>query len=85
MPPLMRPQLLVLVTPIFREVFASPDLELSENLSAKDVEGWDSFAHINLIVALETELGVSFTTPELGQMRCVGDLITLLEGKGVKG
>jgi acyl carrier protein len=80
----MRTELLKLVTPTFRDVFDSPDLVLTEQLSAADVEGWDSFAHINLIVALEGNFRVNFTTTELGQMACVGDLITLLEKKGVK-
>lgn len=80
----MRTALLALVTPTFREVFANDALVLTEQTKAADVEGWDSFAHINLIVALETEFKVSFTTPELGQMACVGDLLTLLENKGVK-
>lgn len=80
----MRFELLELVTPTFREVFEAPDLILTEQLTAADVEGWDSFAHINLIVALEEAHQVSFTTTELGQMKCVGDLITLLECKGVK-
>ena len=80
----MRSELLKLVTPSFREVFEAPDLILTEQLTAADVEGWDSFAHINLIVALEEAFHVSFTTTELGQMTCVGDLITLLEAKGVK-
>ena len=81
----MRTALLNLVTPIFREVFANESLVLTEQTKAVDVEGWDSFAHINLIVALETEFNVSFTTPELGQMACVGDLLALLEKKGVRG
>ncbi|MFN0075081.1 MAG: acyl carrier protein [Prosthecobacter sp.] len=80
----MRSNLIKLVTPIFRNVFDAPSLEVSESLSAADVEGWDSFAHINLIVALEEAFKVSFTTTELGQMACVGDLITLLQAKGVK-
>jgi acyl carrier protein len=81
----MRAALLNLVTPTFREVFANDSLVLTEQTKAVDVEGWDSFAHINLIVALETEFNVSFTTLELGQMACVGDLLDLLEKKGVKG
>jgi len=72
------------LTPIFQEVFSDPNLQISEVTSAKDVEGWDSFAHINLIVALEEHFSVSFSTAELGKMACVGDLITLLKQKGAK-
>jgi acyl carrier protein len=71
------------VTPIFREVFDRPTLAITEATRAADVEGWDSFAHINLIVALEEAFGVSFSTQEVGEMQCVGDLLRLLTQKGV--
>jgi acyl carrier protein len=75
--------LLLKVTPVFREVFDRPDLVVTEATNAASVEGWDSLAHINLIVALEEAFGVSFTTKEVGAMTCVGDLLKLLEQKGV--
>ncbi|GEP42483.1 acyl carrier protein [Brevifollis gellanilyticus] len=79
----MRSDLLTRVTPVFRNNFNAPDLVLNETMTAKDVEGWDSFAHINLIMALEDTFNVRFETSELGQIGCVGDLLTLLESKGV--
>lgn len=71
------------VTPVFREVFDQPDLVVTESTNAASVEGWDSLAHINLIVALEEAFHVSFTTKEIGEMTCVGDLLKLLAQKGV--
>ncbi len=75
--------LLLKVTPVFREVFDRPDLIVTEATNAASVEGWDSLAHINLIVALEETFQISFTTKEVGAMTCVGDLLKLLEQKGV--
>jgi acyl carrier protein len=75
--------LLEKVSPVFRDVFDDPSLVIDEKSNASTIAGWDSFAHINLIVALEGEFGVSFSTKELGEMQCVGDLIRLLEKKGV--
>jgi acyl carrier protein len=72
------------ITPVFRDVFDQPSLIIEEKTNASTVIGWDSFAHINLIVALEGEFGVSFTTKELGEMTCVGDLLRFLTEKGVK-
>jgi acyl carrier protein len=71
------------VTPVFREVFDKPELLITESTNAASVEGWDSYAHINLVVALEEAFQVSFTTKELGEMTCVGDLLRQLEQKGV--
>ena len=66
---------------IFRVLFNRPDLELSDNLTAKDVPGWDSFNHVNLIINIEEEFGVQFTNDEVGGMQNFGNLKTLLASK----
>ena len=66
---------------IFREVFNNPELEVTETTTAADVVGWDSFNHLNLIMALEENYSVSFSTVEIGQMAHVGNLVQLLEKK----
>ena len=69
------------LTAIFREVFNVPDLVIGEETTAADVAEWDSFNHLNLIMAIEEEFSISFTTQEIGKMTCVGDMITSVEGK----
>ena len=66
---------------IFKILFNRPDLELTDNLSAKDVPGWDSFNHVNLIINIEEEFGIKFTNDEVGGMQSVGNLKTLLLSK----
>lgn len=68
---------------IFREVFENEALVLRGDLSAKDVDGWDSFNHINLIVMLEESYKITFETEEIASMANVGDLITILRTKGI--
>ncbi|HCX25131.1 MAG: hypothetical protein QF502_07750 [Nitrospinaceae bacterium] len=69
------------LTDIFRVLFNRPDLELSDNLSAKDVPGWDSFNHVNLIINIEEEFSVRFSNDEVGGMQNVGNLKALLASK----
>ena len=69
------------VTAVCREVFGDPDLVLSEATTAADIEGWDSFNHINLVMQLEEEFSISFSTKEIGAMTCVGDLFRLIDRK----
>ena len=38
---------------VFRVLFNLPDIELNDNLTAKDISGWDSFNHVNLIINIE--------------------------------
>jgi len=69
------------LTSIFKILFNLPDLELTDDLSAKDVPGWDSFNHVNLIINIEEEFGVQFTNDEVGGMQNIGNLKTLLASK----
>jgi len=66
---------------IFRVLFNLPDLELNDNLTAKDVPGWDSFNHVNLIINIEEEFNVRFSNDEVGGMQNVGNLESLLASK----
>lgn len=72
----------VRVEKVFREVFEEPSLEISAQTKAADIPKWDSLTHINLIIALEEEFEIQFTSQEVTSMACVGDLFTLLEQKG---
>ncbi len=67
---------------IFSEVFMRDDIPLSEGLSAKDVEGWDSFRHIEIVMATEESFGVKFTSAELDNMKKLGDLVRVVAQRG---
>jgi acyl carrier protein len=60
---------------VFRATFDDPDLVVETGTTANDVDGWDSLTHINLMVAVEREFRVRFTTAEVTKMKNVGDLI----------
>ncbi|HXC58365.1 MAG TPA: acyl carrier protein [Steroidobacteraceae bacterium] len=62
-----------------REHFESPLLVVDASTTAEQVEGWDSVAHVGLIVAVEKAFGVRFTTKEVKSLDTVGDLLALLE------
>jgi acyl carrier protein len=81
----MNQKILNAITTIFREVFDDPALVLTKELSANDVENWDSLNHITLIVELETLTGLSLSTDELVNLKDVGDFAQLLADKGYRG
>ncbi len=58
-----------------------PDLALKREMTASDLEDWDSLTHINLIVAAEKEFKVKFTTAEVAKLSNVGDLIDTISKK----
>jgi acyl carrier protein len=69
------------LTAIFRTVFDEPDLQLTRDMTATDVPAWDSLSHITLIVAVEREFGIRFTTAEVAALMNVGDLADLVRKK----
>jgi acyl carrier protein len=66
---------------VFQRVFDNPALVLERGTTAADVEDWDSLTHTNLIVAVEKEFKIRFTTGEVRKMNNVGDLIDLIVKK----
>jgi acyl carrier protein len=69
------------LTAIFRDTFDDDTLVLTPNLSAAGVPEWDSFNHINLIVAIESRFKIKFQTAELEQLHTVGHLADLIAAK----
>ena len=73
------------VQEVFREVFEDPALLLNDRMTAEDVDGWDSLAHIDLIVAIEKRLGVRFATVEISRLKedsaNVGSMLELVARK----
>jgi acyl carrier protein len=71
----------VRLTGIFRDVFDDDSLILHENMTADDVENWDSLTHVDLIVAIEKEFKIRLTTGEVSGLRSVGQLTALVSQK----
>ena len=69
------------ITSVFREVFDDDGLVITPEMTAEDIDEWDSLSHIRLIVSHEIEFGVKFKTTELSDLRNVGDFIDLLKSK----
>jgi acyl carrier protein len=68
---------------IFRETFRRADLQLRPDLSAKDVEGWNSITHVLIIVGVEQRFGIQLSTREIDCLQCVGDLARVIREKAV--
>lgn len=67
---------------IFREVFDDDGINVRDDMTARDVEEWDSLRHIDLIYALEEEFKIVFTAGEAGKaLKNVGELRALIEKK----
>ncbi len=70
---------------VFRDVFEDDALQLRDDLTAADVEQWDSIHHVDMIIALEQALGIRFATAEVARLKqlgqSAGSLIRMVEEK----
>lgn len=69
------------LTQVFRDVFGDDELVLRPDLSARDVDGWDSLTHIRLLVTIERTFKIKFSVSEVGELKNVGELMSLIEAK----
>jgi acyl carrier protein len=69
------------VARIIREVLELPELPVTPATTAADVDGWDSFNQVNIVVAAEARFGVKFKTAEFETVKNVGMLVTLIQEK----
>ena len=67
------------LTEIMRDVLMQDDLVLRPDLTADQVEGWDSFKMIEIVMAVESGFGVKVQSKQLDSLEKVGDLVDLIE------
>lgn len=60
---------------IMARVFKTEPQLIHDNTVQTDVPEWDSLAHLNLILALESEFDLSFEPEEIGQMITMSKII----------
>lgn len=63
------------LTTVFRRTFENQSLNITREMTAQDVAGWDSLTHVSLISNVETTFGIRLKLKEIKQMKNVGDLI----------
>ena len=66
---------------IFRMVFDDHSIQINLEMTANDVDGWDSLSHVNLITAVEAKFRFRFTQKELLTLKNIGDLYNTIEAK----
>jgi acyl carrier protein len=68
-------QILEQVEEIVADTIGLDSLSLTLSSTAADVEGWDSLANVQIIVAIEKRFGIRFRTGEIAAIKDVGELI----------
>ena len=76
-----RAEVLSKLTVIFRRLFSNDSLALTNELTAKDVGGWDSLSHMLLITEIESAFSIKFKLKDLNKMKNLGDMMDIIIAK----
>jgi acyl carrier protein len=74
-------EILTQMNDIFRRVLDDPGVALRPETTARDVPGWDSLSHVQLVVAVEKHFKIKFSSREIFSFKNVGDMCTAIGQK----
>jgi len=63
---------------VFQDVFDDETIEVQDDTTADDIDEWDSFEHINLVVAVEEEFSFKIPMGKVVTMKNVGEMVDII-------
>ena len=63
---------------VFREVFDDDTIVITDTTTAEDIDDWDSFEHINMLVAVEEEFSFKIPMGKAVAMKDVGEMVDII-------
>jgi len=76
-----RNELLGQIQDIFRDVLDEENIVLTNVTTANDVDSWGSLTHIQLVVAIEKQLKIKFTSKEILSWKNIGEMMDCIISK----
>ena len=80
-PSMKKEEIIGKLKPVFQKVLEENDITITREMTAQDLEKWDSLRHIQLISEVERAFEIKFKLREVLSMKNVGDLIDLIHVK----
>lgn len=63
---------------VIKRLFRCPDAMIVPNTISSDIDGWDSVAHVMVILECEREFGIRFPQERIYSMRDVGEMCQII-------
>lgn len=57
------------------------NFEMRDDLTAKDVDGWDSLSHMMIISKIEEMFNIKFKLRDLNKLKNMGSLVQVIQSK----
>jgi acyl carrier protein len=75
---MQEPEVYQKLSGIFHDVFDDDSIVVRPELTADDVDEWDSLSHIRLVLRVEKAFDVKFSAAEIGKLKNVAELVNLI-------
>lgn len=79
MPQDSRADILRRIQSIAADILGLPNLELREETTARDVPGWDSLTHVQIIIGVEQAFGMRLSATQVAQLENAGSLVDVVQ------
>lgn len=66
---------------VFCKVFDDKDIKITPEMTADNIDEWDSLSHVNLVVAIKKHFGVKFKNSEIIRWKNVGQMLASINEK----
>lgn len=70
-----RNDILLKISEIAGEILVRPGLVLTDATTARDVPGWDSLTHVQIVIGVERAFGIRLSAMEVAQLENAGSLV----------
>jgi len=77
----LKPMVFEHIRGIASDLFAIPAERITSDSSPDSIEAWDSIQHLNLVLAIEEKFNLQLTPEEIEQMKNIGQIAKIVEGK----
>lgn len=74
-----RKDILLKIQAVAADILGLPDLDLREEMTARDVPGWDSLTHVQIIIGVEQAFGIRMSATEVALLENAGSLVDVVQ------
>ncbi len=74
-------EILSKIQTVFAEILDDENIAITKESNPETVEGWDSFALVQIILSLEKSFGIKFKSEEIFEWKNVGDIVNSVSKK----
>lgn len=68
---------------VFCDVLDLDEIEMTDATTRADIEEWDSFSHVHLVMEIQKEFGMTFSPSEALSWKTVGGIVDSIMSKSV--